>query len=239
MRAAACTSPGGAMKVQRFGGRVCRWRAFGRRLRLLGACGCLLVLASTLRAQDMPVPPSPTQPGHPAFTQNAPNAIADPQRAAAATSEQSPDLPVPAPPAVPPVPAPPVAQPVSAPPTDPATVSQRAAPIETLQPAKFANAAELDARVHELEAIVQQMQSHSGQGFAVPVSAMQPGPPGPDPENYLPPEPRRKSACRSNRFSHEHRFCEYVRITLQRLRHQDAGPEFCVEIHGPNPIGLP
>ena len=177
------------MKVQRFGGRVCRWRAFGRRLRLLGPAAVCWCLQARCGPRICQFPPSPTQPGHPAFTQKPPNAIADPQRAAAATSEQSPDLPAPAPPAVPPVPAPPVAQPVSAPPTDPATVSQRAAPIETLQPAKFANAAELDARVHELEAIVQQMQSHSGQGFAVPVSAMQPGPPGPDPENYLPPEP--------------------------------------------------
>jgi len=112
-------------------------------VRWIASCGYLLVVAAGVKAQDMPVPLFPSQAGNAeaAAAQSAPPAALQP--ADLTGSAQGANL---------------TASP------------QPVTPVAAAQPANSANAADLEQRVRELEAIVQQMRAQNGQTFAVPPS---------------------------------------------------------------------
>jgi phosphate-selective porin OprO/OprP len=101
----------------------------------------LLVVVSAVKAQDMPVPLFAPQPGR---------ADAAPAQSALAATFQPADFNA------------------SAQGADLTALPQPVTPVATTQPANSANPADLERRVHELEAIVQQMQAQNGQTFPVP-----------------------------------------------------------------------
>jgi len=148
-------------------------------LRLLAGCGCLLFLTAAAEAQNGPVLDLTPDSGRVVVAQNQPNAAtAAPQPANAPAATQPADPPAPAPPAVVPAAAPAADSPAPA----PAATSASTAPSS--------NAADLEQRVHELEAIVQQMQAHQGQPVTIPaVGYQQPEVSGGYPANAVPPSP--------------------------------------------------
>jgi phosphate-selective porin OprO/OprP len=150
-------------------------------LRLIAGCGCLLLVAGAAKAQDMPVPLFSPQPGHALVTQVPTGASTAPQASASAAASQQ------AGPTLTPQPADLIAP---AQPADLAAVPQSAAPVARARPTKSANAADLESRVHELEAIVQQMQAQKGQTYNIPAGAYQQSDgAGGNPDSALPPPP--------------------------------------------------
>ncbi len=155
---------------------------------LFAGYGCLLVLTAAAEAQNGPVLELTPEPGHVVVGQDAPNA-ATPQPANPPAAFQPADAPTPSYPVNSPAAPQPASPSAEALPAVVPAAAQAAESPAPAPPANSTNAADLEQRVHELEAIVQQMQAQQGQTYAVPAAYQQSDLPPANPESALPPSP--------------------------------------------------